>query len=227
MIKIIDDMVIFIGKEQVDDDAKKEYGTSTIDKSEDEIKEFDHAVDVLEEVTKVVKMLKEILDKSRADGVRDGLPYAKLKSRCDQTIQEKEASMKKLAKSILVIETKISKIMAKNGKLSTKFAGIKHMICQLDVAVRLAKELRDNKNSIFIAKVKNYKAAIDQCEEAIKTIAEVGIDQTLGAGQEHKQHLAGMSLAEFKARVRSALLADFAFAPKEYGSNLTSSSKPL
>ena len=59
VIKIIDDMVTLLGKEQVDDDVKKEYVTSEIDKSEDEIKELDHVVDGLEKVNKVTKTLKE------------------------------------------------------------------------------------------------------------------------------------------------------------------------
>ena len=42
--------------------------------------------------------------------------------------------------------------------------------------MRLAKELLDKEYAIFIAEVKNHKAFINQCEEAIKTLAEVGID---------------------------------------------------
>ena len=49
---MIDDMVTLLGKEQVDDDAKKEYCTSKIDKAEDEINELEHAVDGLEKAEK-------------------------------------------------------------------------------------------------------------------------------------------------------------------------------
>ena len=48
MIKMTNDMATLLGKEQVDDDAKKEYCTSTIDKAEYEIKELEHDVDGLE-----------------------------------------------------------------------------------------------------------------------------------------------------------------------------------
>ena len=42
---MIDDMVTLLGKEQVDDGAKKEHCTSKIDKAEYEIKELEHAAD--------------------------------------------------------------------------------------------------------------------------------------------------------------------------------------
>jgi len=58
VIKMIDDMVTLLGKEQVDDDAKKEYCTSEIDKAEDEIKELERAVDGLE---KAIEDRKELI----------------------------------------------------------------------------------------------------------------------------------------------------------------------
>merc|ERR1719409_104027 len=49
VIKLIDDMVTLLGKEQVDDDNKKEYCENLIDKTEDEMKELDHTVADLEQ----------------------------------------------------------------------------------------------------------------------------------------------------------------------------------
>merc|ERR1719420_1942581 len=48
VIALIDGMVVTLGKEQVDDDAKKAYCDEEIDKAEDEIKELEHTVDGLE-----------------------------------------------------------------------------------------------------------------------------------------------------------------------------------
>ena len=86
---------------------------------------------------------------------------------------------------------------------------------QLEVAMKLSEELRDKENAIFTTVAKYYKIAIDQCEKAIKTFAEVCADQTLGSGQEYEQYMAGMSLTELKARMHSALFAASALAPKE------------
>jgi predicted nucleic acid-binding Zn-ribbon protein len=44
VLKMIDDMVALLGGEQVDDESKKEYCDSLIDKTEDEMKELDHAI---------------------------------------------------------------------------------------------------------------------------------------------------------------------------------------
>ena len=93
---------------------------------------------------------------------------------------------------------------------------------QLEVAIKPSEELRDKENAIFIADAKDYKTAIDQCEKAIKMFAEVCADQTLGAGQEYEQYMAGMSLTELKARMHSALFAASALAPKEDKRKFTS-----
>merc|ERR1719409_912681 len=49
VIKLIDDMVSLLGKEQVDDDSKKQYCENLIDKTEDEMKELDHTIADLEQ----------------------------------------------------------------------------------------------------------------------------------------------------------------------------------
>ena len=48
VIKMIDDIVTLLGKDQAEDDLKKEYCTSEIGKAEDEIKELKHAADIPE-----------------------------------------------------------------------------------------------------------------------------------------------------------------------------------
>jgi septal ring factor EnvC (AmiA/AmiB activator) len=47
IIKMIDDMVALLGKEQKDDDEKKAYCEASLDKAEDEKKELEHAIDDL------------------------------------------------------------------------------------------------------------------------------------------------------------------------------------
>jgi peptidoglycan hydrolase CwlO-like protein len=47
IIKMIDDMVALLGKEQTDDDDKKAYCEASLDKAEDEKKELEHAIDDL------------------------------------------------------------------------------------------------------------------------------------------------------------------------------------
>jgi len=51
VIKMIDDMVALLGKEQSDDDAKKAYCESTLDKTEDQLKQTELAISDLEKAT--------------------------------------------------------------------------------------------------------------------------------------------------------------------------------
>merc|ERR1719271_1454298 len=48
VLKLIDNMVALLSKEQVDDDSKKEYCETLIDKTEDQMKELDHEIGNLE-----------------------------------------------------------------------------------------------------------------------------------------------------------------------------------
>lgn len=65
VIKMIDDMVAILGKEQVDDDHKKEYCSAQIDFTEDKAKELKHSIGDLEttiaDTTQMIKGLEEEL----------------------------------------------------------------------------------------------------------------------------------------------------------------------
>jgi len=48
VVKMIDDMVVHLGKEQTDDDNKKEYCETQLDQTEDKAKELEHSIDDLD-----------------------------------------------------------------------------------------------------------------------------------------------------------------------------------
>eukprot|EP00746_Dinoflagellata_sp_MGD_P160888 gnl/MRDRNA2_/MRDRNA2_87837_c0_seq1.p1 gnl/MRDRNA2_/MRDRNA2_87837_c0~~gnl/MRDRNA2_/MRDRNA2_87837_c0_seq1.p1 ORF type:complete len:752 (-),score=257.56 gnl/MRDRNA2_/MRDRNA2_87837_c0_seq1:109-2202(-) len=66
VIKMIDDMVALLAKEQDDDDHKKEYCTAQLDFAEDKAKELQHAIDDLDKTIadseETIKMLTEDLE---------------------------------------------------------------------------------------------------------------------------------------------------------------------
>jgi len=73
IIGMIDDLIAVLGKDQVDDDAKKEYCTAQLDKADDEKKALDHtisdietAIEDAEEAIATLKTEIEALD----DGIR-------------------------------------------------------------------------------------------------------------------------------------------------------------
>jgi len=72
VIKLIDDMVAVLKKEQQDDDHKKEYCESQLDFTDDKIKELGHSIEDLEtQIADTNEMIKTVTDeiKSLTDGI--------------------------------------------------------------------------------------------------------------------------------------------------------------
>merc|ERR1719379_689430 len=88
VIKMIDDMVGLLGKEQVDDDEKKAYCETELDKSEDELKEMEHKIEDLEKALEEAKTQIETLA-SEIEALTDGIK-ALDKSVAEATEQRKE-----------------------------------------------------------------------------------------------------------------------------------------
>merc|ERR1719454_2270797 len=76
-------------------------------------------------ITKVVKLLQDMLDKSKAEGDEERTIYGKFKCYCDQSEAEKTASIKALTEEIAVLESKIAEIQGETGELSSDCAKLK------------------------------------------------------------------------------------------------------
>merc|ERR1719353_1452003 len=88
VIKMIDDMVVLLGKEQVADDEKKAYCEAEIDKTEDEIKELEHKIGDLEKAIEEAKGSVETLA-AEIEALEDGIK-ALDKAVAEATEQRKE-----------------------------------------------------------------------------------------------------------------------------------------
>merc|ERR1711933_705203 len=88
VLKMIDDMVVLLGKEQTDDDEKKEYCEKTLDKTEDDLKELELTVSGL---GKAAADLKETIATlaSEIEALEDGIK-ALDKQVAEATEQRKE-----------------------------------------------------------------------------------------------------------------------------------------
>merc|ERR1711982_205831 len=96
--------------------------------------------------------------------------------------------------------------MASNGQLSISCAKLKTSIHSLKEALEEAQTLRDKEHDDFLGVKSDNKRAIEQCEEAIKVLGEIGADQTDGSNAEHEQFMAGFEeLVQVKDTVRTAL----------------------
>merc|ERR1719440_2698201 len=88
VIKMIDEMVVLLGKEQVDDDQKKAYCEAEIDKTEDEIKVLEHKIEDLEKAIEEAKASVETLA-AEIEALEDGIK-ALDKAVAEATEQRKE-----------------------------------------------------------------------------------------------------------------------------------------
>merc|ERR1719324_1252548 len=67
VIKLIDEMVGVLAKEQQDDDHKKEYCEKSLDLTEDKIKELKHTISDLEtQIADTKEMIKTLIDEIKA-----------------------------------------------------------------------------------------------------------------------------------------------------------------
>jgi len=162
-------------------------------------------------ITKVVKLLKDMMDKSIKEGDEERVIFAKFKCYCDTSEAEKKASIKQLTEQIELLESEIAEIQGSTGGLSEECADLKRRLAENKMAQDEATSIREKEKKAFDAEEADLEQAIKQMSEAIKTLGEVGADQTKSVGADHKQFMAGFgekdgpSLLSVKTQVDSAL----------------------
>lgn len=156
-------------------------------------------------MTKVVKMLQEMLDKSQKDGEKDRDLYTNFKCYCDNNEAEKTQSIKELIKEIQMIENDIEKIQAHSGELSTECAKLKEDIADNEAARASAEDTRKKEAEDFKAEEADLTEALDAMGQAIETLAAVGADQTQGSSADHDRFMGKKSLLSIKANVKKVV----------------------
>merc|ERR1719235_1017066 len=73
-------------------------------------------------ITKVVKLLQGMLDKSKSDGETDTELFAKYKCYCDTNTANKKAAIESNTKAIALLASEIEELQATNGKMSGEHA---------------------------------------------------------------------------------------------------------
>jgi len=164
-------------------------------------------------ITKVVKLLESMLEKSKEEGTEDRTLYGKFKCYCDQNDIEKSQSISDLTKEIGVLGSKIEELQGSTGTLSTECAGLAADIAANEAARAAADSIRTKEHEEFVKEETDMNSAIGQMDEAITALSEIGADQTLGAANDNKKFMAGFdaSLVGVKTNVKEALVAASAF----------------
>merc|ERR1740138_653925 len=76
-------------------------------------------------ITKVVKMLEAMLEKSKVDGDTDRKIYAKFLCYCNTQKEKKTSEIGDLTEVISMLENKIAELQGSTGGLSTEVAALK------------------------------------------------------------------------------------------------------
>merc|ERR1719331_1838029 len=97
-------------------------------------------------ITKVVKLLQDMLDQSKAEGDEERVIYAKFKCYCDTSEAEKTASIKTLTEQIDLLESGIEETQGDTGSLSSECADLKAQMASNKAARDDATTLRDKQN---------------------------------------------------------------------------------
>jgi len=168
-------------------------------------------------ITEVVKLLQELLEKSKAEGDTERNLFAKYKCYCDTNEAKKKAEIDSLNQEISILEAKIEELQASSGQLSKQVARLDKDMKQNEHDRTTATAIREKENAAFLAQEADLVSAIDQMKNAVKTLAEVGADQSLSVAADHTKYMAGFegSLIKLKSSVNSALLAASAFVTQK------------
>jgi hypothetical protein len=159
-------------------------------------------------ITKVVKLLQGMLEKSEKEGEEEKVIFDKFKCYCETSEAEKRASIKQQSELIEMLSSQIAEIQGRTGELSSDCAKLKVDMAANKQAREEAENIRKKENAAFLAEEQDLTQAIAQMKEAIEVLAEVGGDQTKSVGADHKQFMAApdsANLLSLRTQVEVAL----------------------
>jgi len=174
-------------------------------------------------ITKVVKILQDMLAKSKEEGDEERTIFAKFKCFCDDNEREKKESISDLGKDINVLSSKIEELQGSTGGMSSEAAQLRSDMMANENARAEAESIRNKEHESFVTEEADMEQAIDQMNEAIDTLSEVGADQTLGdSAADHEKMMAGFSALAVNSRVKQALSAVSIFLNPQQTKNVQS-----
>jgi len=180
-------------------------------------------------VTKVVKMLKAMLAKSKEDGDKDRKIYAKFLCYCNTNKADTTGEIKTRTKEIALLESKIEELRGSTGELSSECAKLAADIDSNEKERSKAMTIRAKEEKSYNDFKGDMETGIKLLSSAIKTLAEVGADQDLEeSGNDHEKFMAGYgknkkkkSLLGLDSTMKEALSAAAAFLPLKHQQTVT------
>jgi len=168
-------------------------------------------------IKKVVKLLENMLEKSKTEAAEEKEAYAKYKCYCDDNKREKTDSIRDLGNEIEFLGSKITQLTAENAELSQECMKLSTQMTQNEATRKESESLRDQSHEAFLEQESDMESAIDGFKEAIDVLAEIGGNSFLAEPDStkfmagHKEALVARktmsqaNLAKIQTTVRSVL----------------------
>jgi len=149
-------------------------------------------------ITKVVKLLEGMLEKSKTDGENDRDVYAAYKCYCDKTDEAKNTAIADATAEMERMSSFLSDKRAQNTKLSQEIGQLEKDIADNVQAREEATTIRDKENADFVKEEADLETGISQLDRAIQLLAEIGADATVSGDASSAQLMADDATAQAK-----------------------------
>jgi len=133
-------------------------------------------------IMNVIQLMKEMLDKSKADGGNDRSAYAKFKCYCDENTEEKTRSAETLSGQIQLLDDEVAKLQADTAKRSAENGELRPMLDDNEAARATAESIRARELASFQADESDLISANGQMEQAIDELIAAGQATSVSSG---------------------------------------------
>jgi uncharacterized small protein (DUF1192 family) len=124
-------------------------------------------------IGKVVKLLQEMLEKSKQEADEERVLFAKYKCYCDDNEREKKESIEELTNNIEFLSTKIEELKGENGELSKDVAKLSADMTENEATRAGAESLREKSHEVFLSEESDMENAISGFNDAVKVLKEL------------------------------------------------------
>jgi len=174
---------------------------------------------------KVIQLLENMVEKGNSDKQDEQVQFAKFKSFCDNTVDEKQGAIKAADEMMEVLSSDIEKHEAESVQLTKEIAQHDADISTWEGDLEAATKVRAIENSDYKALQKDYGASIDAVDEGIQAIHAQQKDVEQGSPKEQTAaalKAAGLGLLQSKSSLsnKSRKILDKFFNQNVHDENL-------
>jgi len=147
-------------------------------------------------IQNVVKLLNEMLAKSKEEGAAEKKLYDKFNCYCTKADAGSQKLIKEEKQNVDMKQAKIEMTQGKSGTLSSELADLKANLAENEESQKTMQGMRAKEKEDFDEKKKSLTSASTQMDQALQTLSAVGADQTAAKARLKKTTLLSVKSAE-------------------------------